>query len=365
MAKNNFSIIPDNAITELSKEIYKDVGHPILKEVGNIGESVMKFVALPFKFLGLTSDQLEIKYKEFLQKSQDKVLPDERVIPRAVIAAPLLDYIKFVFDEDGLSEMFSNLLANAMHKNIEKMVHPAYIEILKQMSPLDVEFLNTFFKEYDLVESEDLIWERSDSQKTLSVESLHRLGIINSISYDDREDVAIVLTSFGKVFRNLCMLKPSDNDEITYMNDTMNNFDNELNEDEQLSYSDTFSTAKISTDSNRLYIRQRFDYEDVKRGSNIVLLLRINNIGNSNIHINKLFLDDGSNFHYFIENELPVCIYKGKYKDFIFKHAEDNNLLSAVMNENAHYFLQTNDHNYSFYPTSDTKKEIGLFLKNI
>jgi len=58
MAENKISIIPDNAITELTKSAYSDVGHPVLKEVGNIGESVMKFVALPFKFLGMTAEQL-------------------------------------------------------------------------------------------------------------------------------------------------------------------------------------------------------------------------------------------------------------------------------------------------------------------
>ena len=138
MADNNYSLIPDNAVTELSKNLYTDVGHPILQEVGNVGAAIMKFVALPFRFLGLTAEQLEEKYSAFLKKTINKVPQEECIVPKGVVAAPLLDHVKFVFDEEGLAEMFSNLLANAMSANIEKMVHPAFIEMLKQMSPLDV-----------------------------------------------------------------------------------------------------------------------------------------------------------------------------------------------------------------------------------
>ena len=178
MPDNQISPIPDNAITELSKEIYKDIGHPVFKEVGNIGESLMKFVALPFKFLGLTAEQLEKKYAIFLEGALNKIKKEDQVVPRAVISAPLLEHVKFVFDEDGLCEMFSNLLANSLHKDIENMVHPAYTEVLKQMSPVDAEFMNTFFKDKDIIETEEIIWERSDFQKTMAIESLHRLGIL-------------------------------------------------------------------------------------------------------------------------------------------------------------------------------------------
>ena len=142
MEENVNSLISNNAVTEISKNVYTDVGHPILQEVGNIGAAIMKFVALPFRFLGLTAEELETKYASFLKTVLNKVPKDQQTLPKGVVAAPLLDHVKFVFDEDGLAEMFSNLLANAMCSNIERMVHPAFVEMLKQMSPLDVEFIN-------------------------------------------------------------------------------------------------------------------------------------------------------------------------------------------------------------------------------
>ncbi len=361
MDKSNCSGRLNNAIVEIGKAIYDDVGHPILKEVGSVGESLMKFVALPFKFLGLTADQLERKYANFLEETISKVPKENIIIPSAVIAAPLLDHVKFVFNEDGLSEMFSNLLANAMNKNIEKMVHPAFVEVLKQMSPIDALFMHTFFLHEDIVEVEEIIWEKSDFQKSLAIDSLNRLGIIDTITYDGRDDVAIVLTSFGHLFRDLCMLPPLDIENLDYIYDPAYYDGNENGE--LFTYSDVFATAQLKGET--LNIQQKFDYTSIEKGNEIVILLRISNISSSDIIIQKLFIDTGERRLFCVEKELPYIIKKGKYKDFVFRDSDIFKLLSMVINEKAQYVLQTEANYYDLTPTYNTKKEIAIFLDNV
>jgi len=147
VAENKVSLIPDNAITELSKKTYDDVAHPTLRELGSIGEGIMKFVALPFKFLGLTAIQLEERYKNFIARSINKVPEEKQVLPQAVIAAPILEQVKYIFNEENpdLEEMFSDLLASAMDKDLQDKVHPIFVNILKQLSPTDARLLNEFF----------------------------------------------------------------------------------------------------------------------------------------------------------------------------------------------------------------------------
>ena len=164
---------------KIGKLIYKDLGHPALSQVGNAVGSLIRLVALPITFLGLTAEELEKKYAKFIQKTLEKVPEKKRIDPKAVVAAPLLDHVKFVFDEENLSEMFSNLLANAMMENVEAMVHPAFAEMLKQLSPLDAEFMFLYFKDEDIVEQEDIKWKYGEGQLSLTIESLLRLGIIN------------------------------------------------------------------------------------------------------------------------------------------------------------------------------------------
>lgn len=99
---------------KIGKLIYKDLGHPALSQVGNAVGSLIRLVALPITFLGLTAEELEKKYAKFIQKTLEKVPEKKRIDPKAVVAAPLLDHVKFVFDEENLSEMFSNLFRNSL-----------------------------------------------------------------------------------------------------------------------------------------------------------------------------------------------------------------------------------------------------------
>lgn len=358
MAENKFSLIPDNAITDLSKNVYKDVGNPILKEVGDVGAAIMKFVALPFKFLGLTADELEKKYSVFLKKTINKVPQSECIIPKSVIAAPLLDHVKFIFDEESLSEMFSNLLANAMNTNIEKMVHPAFVEMLKQMSPLDAEFMQLYFNKYDLVEMSELTWKRGEQQKSLTIDSLTRLGIINAISYNDRDDVAFVLSDFGKVFRNLCMMSPSE------INIHAQDEEYDESSDTGLMFYDSFATARKSSANGRIYVRETFQMQDVKNGSNIIILLRISNISDKNKVINSLYIECEEKKHIITDNPLPAKILAGKYMNFIFMATSENKLLDEVIREKTKYVIQIGTSICDFSITNGTKKEVKIFLEN-
>ncbi len=366
MEDNKISLIPDNAITELSKNIYNDLGHPILQEVGNMGAAIMKFVALPFRFLGLTAEELEERYATFLKKTISKIPQEERVMPKGVVAAPLLDHVKFVFDEEGLSEMFSNLLANAMSKNIEKMVHPAFVEMLKQMSPLDVEFMHLYFSKNDIREISELTWERGETQRSLTVDSLSRLGIVNSVSYDDRDDVALMLSDFGRVFRNLCMMGPSEINADDFFNEDDREPDEEYIEPSDIGFmfGDSFGTARKSSKNQRIYVRQQFQMEDVKNGSNIVILLRIENISDRNQVIDSLYIECEGKNHIIADNPLPSQILAGKYMNFVFSATSENKLLDEVIKEQTKYVLQTGDSVYDIPITSGTKKEVRIFLAN-
>ena len=238
---------------KIGKLIYKDLGHPALSQVGNAVGSLIRLVALPITFLGLTAEELEKKYAKFIQKTLEKVPEKKRIDPKAVVAAPLLDHVKFVFDEENLSEMFSNLLANAMMENVEAMVHPAFAEMLKQLSPLDAEFMFLYFKDEDIVEQEDIKWKYGEGQLSLTIESLLRLGIINGITYDNRDDVAYALTDFGKLFRDLCLMTPTDieQDEFVFQDEQNNAYISG-----KYAFSDTFGTVRKSEKNGHLYIRQ-------------------------------------------------------------------------------------------------------------
>jgi len=149
MSDNKISVIPDTAITEIGNKIYDDVGHPVLGEVGASVQGILKFVSLPFKFLGMTADQLEKKYMNFIEKSLSKVPVEKRVQPEKYIIAPLMDNVKYYFDEGTIYDMYSELLSKAVNCDTRNQVHPLHLQILRQLSPVDADIFNDCFSSYD------------------------------------------------------------------------------------------------------------------------------------------------------------------------------------------------------------------------
>lgn len=136
---NKINVIPDEAIKEITGKIYDDVAHLPAKQVGYSLEGLMKFVALPFKFLGMSADELGKRMERFLMTAAEKVPDDNRVMPKPAIACPLLEHVKYCFAEEDptLEEMFANLLAAAMDDRTKDKVHPRYVSALNQFSPED------------------------------------------------------------------------------------------------------------------------------------------------------------------------------------------------------------------------------------
>lgn len=58
-----------NTLANLSNKIYDDVAGPPLKQVGLALEGLLKFIALPFKCLGVVTDKQEERFLRFIQRS--------------------------------------------------------------------------------------------------------------------------------------------------------------------------------------------------------------------------------------------------------------------------------------------------------
>ena len=344
---------------KIGKLIYKDLGHPALSQVGNAVGSLIRLVALPITFLGLTAEELEKKYAKFIQKTLEKVPEKKRIDPKAVVAAPLLDHVKFVFDEENLSEMFSNLLANAMMENVDAMVHPAFAEMLKQLSPLDAEFMFLYFKDEDIVEQEDIKWKYGEGQLSLTIESLLRLGIINGITYDNRDDVAYALTDFGKLFRDLCLMTPTDieQDEFVFQDEQNNAYISG-----KYAFSDTFGTVRKSEKNGHLYIRHKFSIEDVDNGSQIAVVFRVYNNYSEEKSLERVYLESQRGKIYAAENKMPVTIKPKKFFDCIFA-IKSKQMLEELESGNGKYVIQEGKMIYEMSVTEATRREIAVYLK--
>ncbi len=135
----------DKKLTELVpvEKTYDDIVHPAATQIGLGAEGIMKFIVLPFKFLGMTADQLEKKFFNFIENAIKKVPENKRIIPRAANIVPILDKAKYSFDVPELESLFSELLARSLHSDFQSIIHPSFADKISSMTPLDASLMKS------------------------------------------------------------------------------------------------------------------------------------------------------------------------------------------------------------------------------
>lgn len=136
-------------------ELYKDLLHPSAQQIGLGLESVAKtsrFILAPFEYLGSMHD----KYLKFLKRISENTENKELVDVHPKISGTAFEGIKYLEEDSLLFDMFVELLSKAITKENASKAHPAFAQIINQLSP-DEALMLTYFKttKYEY-------WEQSD-----------------------------------------------------------------------------------------------------------------------------------------------------------------------------------------------------------
>lgn len=231
---------------------------PVAKESGERLADIVSLVFTPIIKAKAIRDKSLEKFLNELDEEVNKI-PENRVKepPLYIVGPALEDAIKYYCDEEYLRKMFARLIASSMDS--DNIVHPSYIEIIKQLSPRDSAifrahfgyftlnnngklqniFYKTDIKFYYIVvkkincfeEIENTIFWRNEDKICflkkpiiISLNSLKRLGLINATltkipkkdlkkhkiiekSDGNYADVLLVTTyptPFGLSFANIC-----------------------------------------------------------------------------------------------------------------------------------------------------------------
>ena len=122
----------------LAKDVYQDALQPPMRVLGSALEGIMQAVAHYPRYWGLISNiSLEEKRKRFEEKLKNKAgaIPEEhRVLPHPNIVGPVIQALEYSIFNDELSDMFSSLLTGAMDSRTAGLAHPAFAEVIKQLT---------------------------------------------------------------------------------------------------------------------------------------------------------------------------------------------------------------------------------------
>ena len=118
--------------------IYQDVAQPAVREIGIALQTVAKtiHVALaPFSALVWGYEQLNDFLSTKVAEKLKDVPPENIVTPKPNVAGPALQSLRFTGHEETLRDMYANLLAASMDTRTATGAHPAFVEIIRQLTP--------------------------------------------------------------------------------------------------------------------------------------------------------------------------------------------------------------------------------------
>ena len=131
------------------KEVYKDGLKPVVKATGDFIGLVPRAInaALePIQLWVLRKEYNISKTKKLLEEKLNNIPPELIITPEPHIAVPALQAISYCMDNEEIRNMYANLLSASMTSIVKNDVHPAFVEIIKQLSPDEAKimsYLNT------------------------------------------------------------------------------------------------------------------------------------------------------------------------------------------------------------------------------
>jgi len=127
-------------------KLFTDFASPAVKEAGELGRRLFKGV-----FAGAYhwADRREKKFQEL----QDDVLENlEGIDPSRIIAeapthviAPAVMAWSYSMDNRELRAMYAKLLANSSIIDKQELIHPSFVEIIKQLHPSEASLFNLIY----------------------------------------------------------------------------------------------------------------------------------------------------------------------------------------------------------------------------
>ncbi len=136
--------IAEQLVSQTAGKVYDDIAHPAIQATGQIVSFIPRSIRV---LLGkwekwIVNGEYAIKETEKLLEKKLENIPAEKIVePEPYVAIPAIQQLSYSLDSEELREMYANLLASSMNKDTQSNVHPAFVDIIKQLCPDEAKLL--------------------------------------------------------------------------------------------------------------------------------------------------------------------------------------------------------------------------------
>jgi hypothetical protein len=152
------------AAEEFGEEI-----RPIGTEVGALTVRATRTLLKPVGALVWGFEKVEEWIAKSIAPKIEEIPPEFRVEPALIVAGPAIGAMKYCGSEPHIRELFVNLLVTSMDSRSASTAHPAFVEMVKQISPDEakmIKFMSRGYKADTPIIEIQHAYERMEKKKT-------------------------------------------------------------------------------------------------------------------------------------------------------------------------------------------------------
>lgn len=168
------------AADEFGKELA-----PLGKELGEVSLKVGRMVLSPIRGLVGGLERVAKWLVDALNKRLKNTPEAKLVGPNPRIAYPAIQALVYSIDDEVIREMFANLLAADMDLDRKDGVHPAFVELIKEMTSEDARVLTAVIERSHVrfrVGAQTETWQLLETAYSIEVEGLDGLAVGTSVT---------------------------------------------------------------------------------------------------------------------------------------------------------------------------------------
>lgn len=200
-------------------------------------------------FGGVDSYAEKLAYKRtldvqnFKNSLEDKIMaiPENNVQePEISLLGPALESTKYYISDESLRELFINLIAKSMDDRYNNKAHHSFVEIIKQMSPIDAEFFSRIGISQRIVSAKIIKIYENGSQSDVTDHFVQAYGY-------DRELIQLTINNLKRLgLIELDTLSPAHPESLydTFYEDE---YFKELELESQVTYFDKFTVDIVKS----------------------------------------------------------------------------------------------------------------------
>lgn len=117
--------------------IYPDLLQPATKQAGKALETlagVINISLAPLQAMVWGYERISTWLSKSLEEKLQDVPAEKIQSPDPAVAGPSIEALRFAANDVNLRELYSNLISKSMNSDTRDLAHPAYVEIIKNLS---------------------------------------------------------------------------------------------------------------------------------------------------------------------------------------------------------------------------------------